>query len=81
MHPNSDCVGIYMDENLRRYDFQPNWNHLKIHKESKGIVETSQHLDSVLVLRHRLLGCVSCWSPLGVPPGVVHAPNLHFNSR
>jgi hypothetical protein len=23
---------------------------------------------------------VSCWSPLGVPPGVVHAPNLYFNS-
>jgi hypothetical protein len=28
------------------------------------------------VLRHRLLGRVSCWSPLGVPSGVVHAPNL-----
>jgi hypothetical protein len=23
---------------------------------------------------------VSCWSPLGVPPGVVYAPNLYFNS-
>jgi hypothetical protein len=27
-----------------------------------------------------LLGRVSCWSLLGVAPGVVHAPNLYFNS-
>jgi hypothetical protein len=27
-----------------------------------------------------MLGRVSCWSPLGVPPGVVHAPNLYFIS-
>ena len=27
-----------------------------------------------------LLGHVSCWSPLGVPPGVVHATNLYFIS-
>jgi hypothetical protein len=26
------------------------------------------------------LGRVSCCSPLGVPPGVAHAPNLYFNS-
>jgi hypothetical protein len=26
------------------------------------------------------LGRVSCWSPLGVPPGVVHARNHYFNS-
>jgi hypothetical protein len=25
-----------------------------------------------------LLGRISCWSPLGVPPGVMHAPNLYF---
>jgi hypothetical protein len=45
-----------------------------------GIVETIQSSDSVLMLRHRLLGRVLCWSPLGVPPWVVHAPNLYFNS-
>jgi hypothetical protein len=28
-----------------------------------------------------LLAYVSCWSPLGVPPGVVHAPNPYFNSN
>jgi hypothetical protein len=27
-----------------------------------------------------LLGRVSCWSPLGVPPGVMYAPNLYFIS-
>jgi hypothetical protein len=27
-----------------------------------------------------LLDHVSCWSPFRVPPGVVHAPNLYFNS-
>jgi hypothetical protein len=26
-----------------------------------------------------LLGRVSCWSPLGVSPGVVYAPNLYLN--
>jgi hypothetical protein len=26
------------------------------------------------------LGRVSCWSPLGVAPGVVHALKLYFNS-
>jgi hypothetical protein len=24
-----------------------------------------------------LLGCVLCWSPLGIPPGIVHAPKLY----
>jgi hypothetical protein len=35
---------------------QPNWFHPKIHPESTGIVKTSQRSDSVLVLRHHLLG-------------------------
>ena len=25
----------------------------------------------------RLLAHVSCWSPLGIPPGIVHAPKLY----
>jgi hypothetical protein len=47
-----------------------------------GIVETSQRSDSVLVLRHRLLGRVSRRSPLGASPGVTHALILYlFSSR
>jgi hypothetical protein len=41
---------------IRILSNQPNWFHPKIHSESSGIVETSQRSDSVLVLRHRLLG-------------------------
>jgi hypothetical protein len=41
---------------IRRLSNQPNWFHLKIHLESTGVVETIQRSDSVLVLRHRLLG-------------------------
>jgi hypothetical protein len=41
---------------IRRLSNQPNWFHPKIRPESTGIVETSQSSDSVLVLRHRLLG-------------------------
>jgi hypothetical protein len=72
-----------MVEKVRRLSNQPNWSHLKIHPKSTGIFETSQRLDCILVLRHRLLGSlgrVSCWSPLGVPPRVVHVLNLYFNS-
>jgi hypothetical protein len=55
MHLDSDCDELDMDGNIRRLSNQPNWSHLKIHPESTGIVEISQCLDSVLVLRHRLL--------------------------
>jgi hypothetical protein len=41
---------------IRRLSNQPNWFHLKTHPESIEIVETIQRSDSVLVLRHRLLG-------------------------
>jgi hypothetical protein len=56
MHPDSDCDGLDMVGKIRRLSNQPNWFHPKIRPESTGIVETSQHSDSVLVLRHRLLG-------------------------
>jgi hypothetical protein len=56
MHPDSDCDGIDMVGKIRRLSNQPNWFHLKIHLESTGIVETIQRSDSILVLRHRLLG-------------------------
>jgi hypothetical protein len=56
MHPDSDCDGLDMVGKIRRLYNQPNWFHPKIHPESTGIVETSQSSDSVLVLRHRLLG-------------------------
>jgi hypothetical protein len=56
MHPDSDCDGLDMVGKIRRLSNQPNWFHPKIRPESTGIVETSQSLDSVLVLRHRLLG-------------------------
>jgi hypothetical protein len=65
---------------IRRLSNQPNWSHIKILQESMEIVEISQRSYYVLVLQHRLLGRVSCWSPLVVPLGVVHAPNLYFNS-
>ena len=55
-HPNSVCDRLDMVGKIRRLSNQPNWFHLKIHLESTGIVETSQSSDSVLVLRHRLLG-------------------------
>jgi hypothetical protein len=54
-HPDSDCYELDMVGKIRRLSNQPNWFHLKIHPESTGIVETIQHSDSVLVLRHRLL--------------------------
>jgi hypothetical protein len=56
MHPDSDCDGLDMVGNIRRLSNQPNWFHPKIRSESTGIVETSQSSDSVLVLRHHLLG-------------------------
>jgi hypothetical protein len=56
MHPDSDCDGLDMVVKIKRLSNQPNWFHLKIHPESTGIIETIQRSDSVLVLRHRLLG-------------------------
>jgi hypothetical protein len=56
MHPDSDCDSLDMVEKIKRLYNQPKWFHLKIHSESTGIVETIQRLDSILVLRHRMLG-------------------------
>jgi hypothetical protein len=56
MHPDSDCDGLDMVGKIRRLSNQLNWLHPKILSESTEIVETSQSSDSVLVLRHRLLG-------------------------
>jgi hypothetical protein len=56
MHLDSDCDGLDMVGKIRRLSNQPNWFHFKIRTESTGIVETSQRSDSILVLRHRLLG-------------------------
>ena len=56
MHPDSDCDGLDMVGKIKRLSNQPNWFHPKIHPESMEIVETIQRSDSVLVLRHRLLG-------------------------
>jgi hypothetical protein len=82
MHPDSDCDGLDMVGKIRRLSNQPNWFHPKICPESMGIVETSQRSDSVLVLRHRLLGRVSRRSPLEATPGVTHALILYlFSSR
>jgi hypothetical protein len=81
MHPDSDCDRLNMVGNIRRLSNQPNWFHPKIRQESTGIVETSQRSDSVLVPRHRLLGCVSRRSPLGVRPGVTHALILYLFSN
>jgi hypothetical protein len=52
MHPDSDCDGLDMVGKIKRLSNQPNWFHPKIHSESMGIVESIQHSDSVLVLRH-----------------------------
>jgi hypothetical protein len=56
VHPDSDCDKLDMVGKIRRLSNQPNWFHLKIHLESTGIVKTIHRSDSVLVLRHRLLG-------------------------
>jgi hypothetical protein len=56
MHPDSDCDGLDMVGKIRRLSNQPNRFHPKLSLDSMGIVETSQSSDSVLVLRHRLLG-------------------------
>jgi hypothetical protein len=56
MHPDSDCDGLDMVGKIRRLSNQPNLFHPKIRLKSMGIVKTSQRLDSVLVLRHRLMG-------------------------
>jgi hypothetical protein len=82
MHPDPDCDGLDMVGKIRRLSNQSNWFHPKIRPELTGIVETSQQSDSVLVLRHRLLGRVSRRSPLGERPGVTHALILYlFRSR
>jgi hypothetical protein len=73
MHPDSDCNGLDMVGKIKRLSNQPNWFHPKIHPESTGIVESIQGSDSVLVLRHRLLGRVLRRRPLGASPGVTHA--------
>jgi hypothetical protein len=56
MHPESDCDELDMVGKIRRLPNQPNWFHPKIRPELTGIVETIHRSDSVLVLRHRLLG-------------------------
>jgi hypothetical protein len=56
MYPDSDCDGLDMVGKIRRLSNQPNWIHPKIRLESIGTVKTSQRSDSVLLLRHRLLG-------------------------
>jgi hypothetical protein len=56
MHPDSDFDGLDMVGKIRILSNQPNYFHPKICPESTVIVETSQSSDSVLVLRHRLLG-------------------------
>jgi hypothetical protein len=56
MHPDFDCDGLDMVGKIKRLSNQPNWFDLKIHPESTGIIETIQRSNSVLVVRHRLLG-------------------------
>jgi hypothetical protein len=56
MHPDSDCDGLDMVGKIRRLSNQPNGFHPKIRPELTEIVKTIQSSDSVLVLRHRLLG-------------------------
>jgi hypothetical protein len=56
MHLDSDCDRLDMVRKIKRLSNQPNWFHPKIHRESMGIVETIQRSNSILVLRHRLLG-------------------------
>jgi hypothetical protein len=56
MHPYSDYDGLDMVGKIKILSNQPNWFHPKIHPESTGMVESIQCSDSVLVLRHRLLG-------------------------
>jgi hypothetical protein len=56
MHPDSDCDRLDMVGKIGRLSNQPNWFHPEIRLESTEIVETIQHSDYVLVLRHRLLG-------------------------
>jgi hypothetical protein len=81
MHPDSDCDGLDMVGKIRILSNQPNWFHLKIHLESTGIVETIRHSDSILVLRHHMLGRVSRRRPLGASPGVTHALIHYLFSR
>jgi hypothetical protein len=80
MHPDSDCDELDMVGKIKILSNQPNWFHPKIHPESTVIIETIQRSDSVLVLRHRLLGRVSRRSPLGASPGVTHALILYLFS-
>jgi hypothetical protein len=60
MHSDSDCDRLDMVGKIRRLSNQPSWFHPKIHPESTVIVETTQSSDSVLVLRHHLLGRWPC---------------------
>jgi hypothetical protein len=71
MHPDSDCDGLDMVGKITRLSNQPNWFHPKMPPESTGIVKTSQRSDSVLVLRHRLLGSWAVYRVGTVSPSSV----------
>jgi hypothetical protein len=72
MYTESDLDVLYMDGNIISRSFQWNQFQAQIHLESTGIVCTSWHLESVLVLCHYFgpMGRVSRWSPLGTRPTV-----------
>jgi hypothetical protein len=78
MHPDSNCNGLDMVGKIRRLSNQPNGPTLKFHRSQReSLKQVSIQIATPSI---GSLGRVSCWSPLGVPLGVVHAPNLYFNS-
>ena len=84
VHTDSDQHVSYIVGKLTRRPFQRHRSHLRIRPDASRIAKTNRVRVSVPVLRHHkaLLGRVSCWSPLGLRPGVLHAPNSYlFSSR
>ena len=74
LHTELDLDVIYMVGNIISRSFQWNWFESQIHSESTGIIETSEHTESVRALRRRLLGYwpMYCVGPSGGRPLGLH---------
>jgi len=78
-HTESVLDVLYMDGKIIWRFFQWNWSQAQIHLDSTGIIETIRRPESVIVLRHHLLGCWPKYQVgvhYGRGYGVMHAPTI-----
>ena len=73
---------LYMEGKIISRSFQWCWFEAQIHSQSMGIVETSEHPESVRVSRHNLLGRSPIYrvgAHRGVSRGVIHELTLIYS--